>query len=488
MMRISPYAIVSLIAILTACTGLSAREDGGPASTPSVSDRQAPNVIMIVADDLGYGDVAFNGGTDIPTPHLNALAASGVIFSNGYVTAAVCAPSRAGLFTARYQQSFGYEFNPRGRDRQGVGIPPEVVTVPERFRRAGYKTAMIGKWHLGRTPEVHPLGKGFDTFFGFAAGGNGYLAKLEPGDLSFDDPVPGSRRGMKRMRLERGFEAFEPEEGYLTDILTDEAVAYIEDQGDEPFFLALTHFAPHTPLQATKRYLDRFTHIEDPQKRTYAAMVSALDDGVGAVMDALERKGMLDNTLVMFLSDNGCAAYIGEGRCSNEPLSGSKGSYFEGGIRVPMIMSWPGVVPEGTTFDHTVASLDLSVTALTAAAIDLSDAGLDGYDLLPFVTGEEDGAPRAAMLWRTQPNYTIRKGDWKLLVIEIVGGGEYVALFNLAEDPAEQNNLAAEKPEKVAALTAAFEEWSSSLPEPSFDSQRKAKVTLPDGTRVQLYN
>ncbi len=479
------WALVGLAGFAAACGNLPdemASADGG-------SGPAQPNVIFIVADDLGYGDVGFNGGTDIPTPHLDALAASGVTFTNGYVTAAVCAPSRAGLFTGRHQQSFGYEFNPRGRDRRGVGIPQSVTTIPTFFQQAEYTTGLVGKWHLGRTEGIHPLDRGFDTFFGFSGGGNGYMAKLEPGDLAFDDPVAGSRQGFKPMRLERGYEHFMPTEGYLTDILTDEAVAFIEANQEEPFFLALTHFAPHTPLQAPKRYLDRFTHIEDGPKRTYAAMVAALDDGVGVVMDTLDRLGLRENTLVVFLSDNGCAAYIGAGRCSNEPFNGAKGSYYEGGIRVPMTLSWPGVVPEGLSYDETVSSLDLSVTALEAADIAVGDAPLDGIDLMPYVTGAADGAPRPAMLWRTQPNYTVRQGDWKLLVMDIEDSdAAYVGLFDLAADPGETTNLADANPEKVAALTTVFETWAAGLPAPAFDSQRQATIDLPDGTTVRLYN
>jgi len=472
----------ALALVMAAACSMSAERDSTPAAAPAAR----PNVIIILADDLGFGDIGANGGDVVDTPNIDALASAGMRFTSGYVTAAVCAPSRAGLFTGRHQQSFGYEYNPRAR--REVGVPAEVRMIPDVLRQAGYRTGLIGKWHLGETAENHPLNRGFDEFFGFVAGGNGYLSEVGEGDEWMEDPVPGSRPGFKAMALERGFERLPPQPGYLTDILSREAVAFIEQNRDEPFFLALTHFAPHTPLQATGEYLARYAHIEDQATRIYSAMVAALDDSVGAIVETLERHGLTEQTLVIFTSDNGCAAYIGEGRCSNTPFSGFKATYFEGGIRVPMIAAWSGRLPAGAVVDEPVASFDWTVSALAAAGLPWHDAGYDGVDLMPWLTGSAP-APRTGMRWRTSPNYAIRDGDWKLINLERADrGGFRQLLFNLAQDPGETRDLVSAHPEVVARLEALFAAWRNELPEPTHDSQRQGTFVLPDGVEVRLYN
>lgn len=456
----------------------------GPASSPAPDAR--PNVIVIVADDLGFGDIGANGGTVIATPNIDALAQAGIRFTSGYVTAAVCAPSRAALFTGRHQQTFAYEYNPRAR--RDVGVPPDVRMIPDMLRESGYRTGLVGKWHLGETPEHHPLNRGFDEFFGFVAGGNGYLHEPGAGDEWMDNPVPGSRPGFQAMVLERGFDQLPPQPGYLTDILSREAVDFIERNHGQPFFLAVTHFAPHTPLQATASYLARYAHIEDQTIRIYAAMVSALDDSVGAIVDALERHGLEERTLVVFTSDNGCAAYIGEGKCSNLPFNGAKGTYFEGGIRVPMIAAWPGRLPAGSVIDEPVASFDWTVSTLGLAGLPWRDQGYDGMNLMPWLT-DGGAAPREGMRWRTSPNYAIRDGDWKLINLERADGqGFRQLLFNLADDPGETRDLSTAEPDVVARLEAVYATWKNTLPEPTHDSQRQGTLVLPDGVEVKLYN
>ena len=478
---------------LAACgnTGLntshsSAPDTAEPANTVLLSAPR-PNVIIIMADDLGWGDIGANGSEIITTPHIDSLADEGVNFTSGYVAAAVCAPSRAALMTGRYQQSFGYEFNPRLR--RELGIPVDIETIADRMGALGYSSALIGKWHLGQVPEHHPLNRGFDYFYGFTAGGNGYLNSAEDGEY-LSDPVEGSAPGFRRMRLEAGFERIEPE-GDLTSLLTEAAVEFIEaEAGDpDPFFLVLTHFAPHTPLQATHSQLERYSHIEDQSTRIYSAMVSAMDDGIGAVIDALERTGARENTLIVFMSDNGCAAYIGEGVCSNGPLAGYKASYFEGGIRVPMIASYPGSLPSGVVFDAPVMSFDWTVTALAMAGGDITGQQFDGVDLRPYLAGTAVGVPHTRLHWRTLPNFTIRDGDMKLVMIEQAADKVMKPLlFDLANDPGETRNLAGARPEEVERLAGLFAEWNATIPEPGWESQRTGTFQLPDGVRVNVYN
>jgi arylsulfatase A-like enzyme len=474
------------ITLLSACAGPQSAAEGG-AATPAPT---RPNIVLIIADDLGYGDISLNGSSVIRTPNIDAIAAQGINFTNGHVAAAVCAPSRAAIFSGRHPQRFGYEFNPRGRDREGVGLPLTERALPEYLHDVGYRTALIGKWHLGRSHDLHPASR-FDEFFGFAGGGTGYLVQPGPGDEWLANPVEGSRAGFQPMELERGYEPLHLEGGYMTDLLTDEAVAFIDRNQDRPFFLTVSYHAPHTPLQATARYLQRYANIEDQGTRIYAAMVSAMDDGVGRIMETLRQRGLAENTIVVFMSDNGCAAYIGIGRCSNQPFAGYKGTYFEGGTRVPMIASWPGHLPRGVVYDQSVMSLDWTATLLALGGVDTSGRNLDGVDLMPFLTSDTTReAPRHRVFWRTLPNYAMIDDDWKLLVMERADGqGMVTLLFNLAEDPGETHNLASQHPEIVARLNAEFQEWSSNVPAPAFESQREASFPLPgDGTVVNVYN
>jgi len=447
-----------------------------------------PNIILIVADDLGYGDIGVNGSNIIATPNINALAEGGVNFSSGYVTAAVCAPSRAALMTGRHQQSFAYEYNPRARAE--IGIPVELDTVADIVGAEGYTTSLIGKWHLGRTPEHYPTERGFDTFFGFVGGGNGFLRVPEDG-LHLQDPVPGSNIGFKGIRgIERNGVPIKPDTD-LTTMLSREAVKFVEAEADsdDPFFMILAHFAPHSPLQATHAQIEPYAHIEDPATRIYAAMVSAVDEGVGELVEALVRTGQRENTLIVFMSDNGCASYIGDGACSNAPYAGFKGTHFEGGVRVPMIANWPGVLEPGQTYDQPIVSYDWSVTAMALAGAKTYRQQLDGLNLMPFLTNPDAGSPRSRMHWRTLPNFAIRDGDWKLWMVERSDGtGMEPLLYNLGTDPGETLNLAEVHPEELNRLIAAFEEWSSTMPEPGFYSNRRSSFPMPNGMRLSVYN
>jgi arylsulfatase A-like enzyme len=412
-----------------------------------------PNVIVIVSDDQGYADVGFHGCGDIPTPNLDSLAASGMRFTDGYVSCPVCSPTRAGLITGRYQQRFGHEFNtgpPPGSLQEHVGLPLSEITLANLMKGAGYVTGAVGKWHLGMRPKYHPQRRGFDEFFGFQHGGHSYL-KLEP-----DDYNP----------IQRGTEPVSETE-YLTDAFSREAVAFIERHHNEPFFLYLTYNAVHTPLQATEKYLIRFPDIEDERRRTYAAMLSAMDDGIGAVLEALRKRGLIEDTLIFFFSDNGGPTANGS---RNTPLRGTKGTMYEGGIRVPFVMHWPRRVAAGTVYEQPVIALDVLPTFVAAAGGELpGDRPIDGVDLLPYVTGKKQGAPHDTLCWRSGDRYAVRSANWKL-VKPRAGGAE---LYDLSKDIGEKNNVADQEPETLARLNNILAAWEKDMVAPAWGPPRR---------------
>jgi arylsulfatase A-like enzyme len=355
-----------------------------------------PNVVIILADDLGYGDVGAYGSKIVPTPHIDRLARAGVRFTKGYVTASICSPSRAALMTGRYQARFGHDFNPTMRDPQIASLPAAEKTIAERMRAAGYRTGLIGKWHLGLEGAYHPLARGFAEFWGYQSEA-AFIQREQPGDEKVPLPTLNIER---RNRYFRGREPLE-DDGYLTEVTTREALSFIDRNKAQPFFLLVTHHAPHVPLEATKQYLDRVKHISDKGQRVYAAMVAALDDGVGAIVSKLDELKLAQDTLVVFLSDNGCASYV-NGACTNAPLNGFKRDQLEGGIRVPMIARWPGQLKAGVDYAAPVISLDLMATALALGSADLKSAPLDGVDLMPYLTGKAQGAPHQYLFWRAE--------------------------------------------------------------------------------------
>lgn len=430
-----------------------------PVRAERVERRPRPNIVLVLADDLGYGDVGFQGGKDIPTPNLDALARGGVRFTNAYVSCPVCSPTRAGLLTGRYQQRFGHEFNPGPpavADPE-FGLPLGQRTLPEYLGKLGYRTGMVGKWHLGLKPKFHPTQRGFVEFFGFLHGSHEYF-----------DP-----RGRQGDPISRGTEPVDEKE-YLTDAFTREAVAFIARHKDEPFFLYLAYNAVHSPMEAPPKYLDRFPNLEG-KRRTYAAMLSALDDGIGAVLKALRDARLDSETILFFLSDNGGPPEVNASR--NDPLRGAKGQVYEGGIRVPFVMWWPGRLPQGRTYDRPVICLDVLPTAVAAAGGEADlPTKLDGVNLLPFVTGQRSDAPHDALYWRMGRQWAIRKGDWKLL--QPVGGERQ--LYNLADDIREQNDLAAQQPQRVRELQGLYDAWNATLAAPAWrDGRVQPPATRP---------
>ncbi len=499
-----------LIAALAGCaggltTGCAEPGEGGAARPGEAADTprefRPPNIVLILADDMGMGDTSIYGSESIQTPVIDALANSGVRFTQGYVSHPVCSPSRAGLLTGRYQQRHGWEFNAAGRDVE-TGMSLEVDTIADMLRAGGYATGMIGKWHLGYGAPYHPLSRGFDEYFGVLAGGSLFIDPTTPGVESVGR-LPARRDA--RIAVYRDRETVE-ESAYLTDAFTREAVRFIERHRDEPFFLYLSHTTPHTPLQATPEYLDRYRHVEDKAARIYAAMVASLDDSVARVLETLERTGNRSNTLIVFSSDNGCAGYL-RGACSNSPFAGFKRYHQEGGIRVPLIMAWADGLPAGEVFEHPVSLLDLYSTF--AAAAGTQDTTEDSVDLLPHLTGERTDPPHRYLYWRSGPTMAIRDDRWKLirynhtaLTTADLGAdgrlapppqgwptdsplGQLTLLYDLQADPGETQNLAAEHPEIVARLAGAHARWAEDL---SASLQPAIRSTLADmhGDTVQL--
>jgi len=412
-----------------------------------------PNIVLIVADDLGYGELGVQGLRDVPTPHIDSIARNGVRFTNGYVSCPVCSPTRAGLMTGRYQQRFGHEFNPGPAERaeSNFGLPLTETTIPQRLKPLGYSTGMVGKWHLGYRPELHPLERGFDEFFGFLGGAHPYV------------------RGGRVNEILRGTKAVEEPE-YLTEAFAREAVSYIERHQKETFFLYLTFNAVHAPMQAAEKYLARFSSMPDPRRRTYAGMLSALDDGVGRVLGKLRDARLEDDTVIAFVSDNGGPTLVTTS--ANGPLRGLKGQVLEGGIRVPFLLQGKGRLPAGKVYGQPVIALDLHPTLVAAAGGTIpASAKLDGVNLTPYLNGSSRGAPHEALYWRFGEQGAIRKGDWKMVRLE--DGGPH--LYNLAADVGESNDLAASKPEKLKDLESDWQAWSRQLAAPKWNTRRATR-------------
>ena len=511
----------------------------GPEKPAIPAEERPPNVVLILADDLGFNDISLHSGATLPsgvptTPNIDAIATNGVAFRNGYAANAVCAPSRAALMTGRYSTRFGFEFTPFYRigvtivdwmqqanpqplqtvirhdlaaQMPGIaalGMPADEITLAEAMQTAGYQTAHIGKWHLGGEGDARAERQGFHDSLNMASG---LYLPADSEDVvnatldfsAIDKMVWAATRYSAEFN---GGGQFEPG-GYLTDYYTDEAVRVIEANRHRPFFLYLAHWAPHTPLQASKADYDALAHVEDHTARVYAAMIHALDRGVGRVMTALRDNGLEENTLVIFTSDNGGARYLGLPDV-NHPYRGWKLTLFEGGIHVPFFMQWPARIPAGSVVDSPVTHLDIFTTAAVAAGAAVpEDREIDGVDLLPYVVGEstepadetlagegqgpraplprtlssEGQAPRApplrALFWRQGHHQAVRHGDWKLTVSERetpTGRETKRWLFNLATDPTEQQDLAAQMPDKVAALQLLLDDHNAAQAEPLWPS------------------
>jgi len=414
-----------------------------PAAAQVGSPDSRPNIVVILADDLGYGDLGVQGGKDVKTPHIDRLASEGVRLTDYYANHPVCAPSRAALMTGKYQQRFGFDSNPNAAARTSstYGVPLSEPMLPERLKSLGYATAMFGKWHIGFTPEKAPTSRGFDTFYGFLDGAMAY--------------IPDGPTGDKTML--RGTTP-EPMPAHTTEAFATEAISFIAANKDKPFFAYVAFNAVHAPLQSTKPYLEQFTHEPDPKRRTHLAMIAALDDAVGAIVDAIDRNGLGKKTLVVFTSDNGGPTW--QTTSSNAPLNGVKALVLEGGIRVPAIFRWTGTLPSRKTIPSVAMEFDVTATALAVAGA-ASTPGLDGVNLLPLLKGAKKGDAHDQLFWRSGDQGGMRQGPWKLVT---VGSATY--LFDLRKDIGEHTNLAKKEPERVRAMEAAWQVWSNAMMRP----------------------
>ena len=488
----------------------------GPAAASKAPAERPPNIVVIMADDLGYNDIStFGGGVAdgrLQTPHIDALAAQGAVFTQSYSGASTCAPSRAMLMTGRYPSRTGFAYTPMppsmGRavsivaadmDRASPdtlydpeaaatkppydlqGLPPEEITLAESLKARGYHTVHIGKWHLGRENGMAAHEQGFDESLLMASGL--YLPEDHPdvvnAKLDFDpiDQFLWSALTYANSYNSGTNDLFEPG-GYLTDYWTDESIKVIKANRNRPFFLYLAHWGIHTPLQATRADYEAVGDIQPHRLRVYAAMTRALDRSVGRVMAALEEEGLADNTIVVFTSDNGGAGYVGLADV-NAPYRGWKITYFEGGIRVPLFVKWPDRVPAGQTIDTPVAHIDVMPTLLAAADQGLpQDREIDGENVLPLIT---EGAmawaewPRQTLYWSSGHNRIVRHGDWKL---QIAARPETQWLFNLAEDPTEQVNLAESRPDKVSELMALLDAHAAESRPALYEPELEAPVAI----------
>ncbi|KAA3635400.1 MAG: sulfatase, partial [Bacteroidetes bacterium] len=404
----------------------------------------------------------FQGSKEMKTPKLDKLASEGVRFTQGYVSDPTCGPSRAGLITGRYQQRFGFEENNvpgfmsevSALDGNEMGLPVEEVTMGDYMQSIGYTTAYYGKWHLGGADRFHPTRRGFDEFYGFRGGARSYYA------YSSDPPL-------KMDKMERGFENYEEHEGYLTDALAEEAMDFIENNKDKPFFIFLAFNAVHTPMDAQPEDLAEFPEFTGLRQKV-AAMTLAMDRACGKVLDKLEELGLDENTIVVFTNDNG--GPTDKNGSINKPLSGTKSNHLEGGIRVPFLMKWPGKIKPKSVYKHPIITLDLLPTFFEAGGGDVDSlTHLDGVDLMPYLSGHKKERPHQRLYWKKDCRAVVRDGDWKLIRFP----DRPAELYNIAEDIGEHNNLAAVYPEKVKKMYKMIFQWESTLSRPRWLLKRK---------------
>lgn len=444
--------LVLLLSFCAACAAFAA--------SPS-----RPNVLLIIADDLGYGELSCQGNPEIPTPHIDSIAKNGIRFTNGYVSGPYCSPTRAGLMTGRYQQRYGHEFNPGPAEQavENFGLPLQETTLPQRLKAAGYATGMFGKWHLGYRPAFHPLKRGFDEYFGFLGGAHSYLNAAA-------DPANPILRGTTVVdKLD-----------FTTEAFARETASFIERHRNNPWFAYLPFNAVHAPLEVPEKYRERMHGITDARRRTFAGMLVAMDDAIGTVLAKLAELKLEENTIVFFISDNG--GPTAQTTSGNGPLRGFKSQTWEGGIRVPWMVQWKGHFPAGRVDDRPVIQLDVLPTALAVAGVETKpEWKIDGVNLLPYLTGTKNGAPHDALYWRFGGQIALRQGDWKL--VKGVGPGEATErqgratvagaeLYNLKDDIGEKKNLAAQNPEKVRELAALWTKWDSELIDPKWYPER----------------
>ena len=470
------------------------------AQPDSNTNHAKPNVIILLADDLGKYDISLYGGKAALTPTIDSLAASGVTFTDGYVSAPICSPSRAGLLTGRYQQRFGHELQPGDRYPKNnleylavkyilntndwhpnpkitypsaksiasQGLPQSEITFADLAKKQGYATGIIGKWHLGHTKGFTPLERGFDYHYGFYQAFSLFAHEDNPDIINhhhsdFTDKMIWGNGRVGTGRIRRDTTIID-EKAFLTEKFAEEATAFIDKNKKKPFLLYLPFNAPHTPFQVRKKYYDRFAHIKDENKRVYYAMISALDDAIAHIWKKVKDEGLEENTLIVFASDNGGATYTHA--TTNAPLKGGKFSHFEGGINVPFALSWKGKIKAHAVYNQPVSTLDIFSTIASVIGTKLpSDRTYDGVDLVSKVNKNEEA--HKALFWRSGDAKAIRSGDWKLVVS---AKNQQQWLYNLQKDKAESTDVSAQNPTKVKELTLALEQWEKGLVKPLWPS------------------
>lgn len=420
----------------------------------------APNIVIFYSDDLGWGELGCQGNKEIPTPHTDSIAKNGIRFTNGYVAATYCSPSRAGLMTGRYPTRFGHEFNSVANQ---TGLRLDQTTIANRLKSLGYATVAIGKWHLGAGPEYRPTRRGFDEFYGTLA------------NTPFYHPT-----NFVDSRISNDVRPVTDPNFYTTDAYADRAVDWIERNKSKPWFLYLPFNAQHAPLQAPKKYLERFPHIKDEKRQLFAAMMTGMDDAIGRVLGKIRELGQEENTIIFYIADNG--GPTASTTSSNGPLRGFKMTTFEGGPRVPFLAQWKGKLPAGKVYDYPVMNLDVLPTVVTAAGGTVDKSWqLDGVDLMPYLTGRNSTRPHQTLYWRYGPQWGIRHGDMKLVVSK--GGSGAPELYNLADDIGESKDLAAAQPAKVKELQALWNAWSAEQAEPSAPDSPGGKAGKKGGKK-----
>lgn len=429
----------------------------------TLSAQAKPNILLIISDDAGYADFGFQGSQVMKTPHLDQLAKEGMKFKQAYVTAAVCGPSRAGILTGKYQQRFGFEennvpgyMNASCLPDNEMGLPLDQKTMANYMKDLGYRTAIIGKWHQGNADRFHPTHRGFDEFYGFRGGARSYF--------TFDDKNPTSK--LEDM-LERGYGKFGETDKYLTDAFADEAISFMERHQDQAFFVIVSFNAVHTPMQSEQKDLAIFPKL-DGKRKQLAAMTLSMDRACGRILQSLNELGLDKNTLVIFTNDNGGPSDTNASL--NDPLSGTKANHLEGGIRVPFLMRWPGVIPENSAYDHPISTLDLLPTFVNAGGGNSeSITDLDGVDLLPFLLKKKKNRPHQTLYWKKENRAAIREGDWKLLRYP----DRPAELYDLSSDVSEVKDLALNYPDKVKVLYKKIFAWELTLERPRWQLLRK---------------
>ena len=414
-----------------------------------------PNLVLIVADDLGYGDLGIQGSKQIPTPNIDQLAREGIVFTSGYASSSVCAPSRAGLLTGKHQAAFGFNDNlannQSGFDKNYMGLPLTEPTLANKLKSLGYFTGLIGKWHLGTEPQFNPTNRGFDEFWGFLGGGHDYFT-AKPGRPEMESPIQCNYKTPDPVT-------------YLTNDIGNESVDFINRNKKHPFFLYAAFNAPHSPMQALEEDLKLFSHIKDELRRTYCAMVYRLDQNIGKILYALKKQSLENNTLVVFISDNGGPCNSISNGSVNAPLRGQKTTLLEGGIRVPIFFKWPARLKAGKKINDLVLTLDICPTFIEAAGGVVSEKDrFTGINILPYLTNKTDEIPHQMIEWIYTVGAAIREGDWKLIRLP----DRLPMLYHLSEDISEQNDVALKYPDRTRSLLKKLGQWELHLPNSIF--------------------